>query len=451
MILTRLSFSLLAVALSAGSATAMYDKGSPVKQLTPANFDRVLSRTSQPTFVEFYAPWCGHCKSLEPKYELAAKRTASIAQFYAVNCDDDVSRGLCARFNVQGFPTIKVFSEKRTKHGNRKSVDYQGERSARAMVQYARSVLPNLSIRLSDDALDAFVIGTKLPKAVLLTARTKTGDLWKGISAKFDKQVDFAQISSPSQATLERLGVDKLPAVVAFPDSSKPDYSETYKDEIKHQPLAKFIKRISIGRKEPSEPARKVNPTTFNLEVKEIVSQSDLENLCIDPVSSSAIPILCIVGIMPLEPEFQESRDEHAQALKVLESVSKSQRMRNKYAEHSSSGHRRSNEGGDADDDDTENEERHEEGKLEHPFRVFWANALSASGQNMRKIFGLSDDSPAVVAINPRKGTAAPYMGPFDSTYILEWADACYQGRGMRQVTSNLDIGNKNRGVHNEL
>ncbi|KAJ1662630.1 hypothetical protein IW140_001068 [Coemansia sp. RSA 1813] len=446
MILVRLTFSLLVATLAATPVSAMYDKGSPVKHLTPSNFDRVLSKTSQPTFVEFYAPWCGHCKNLEPKYELAAKRTTGIAKFYAVDCDKDSNRGLCARFNVQGFPTIKVFTEKRTKRGNRKSIDYQGERSARAMARYARSALPNLSKKLADNGLDTFVTGTKLPKVVLLTERTKTSDFWKGINAQFDRLVEFAQISSPEKATLEKLSVTKLPAIVAFPNVADPGHSEAYSGEIKYQSLVKFVNRIYTGKKEPSGSSHRAAPTA-KLEVREIASQSDLEELCIKADSKSAIPVLCIVGLMPLESEFQESRDEHAQALKILENVSNNQRMR------SLSGHKESNDNVEVDDvlsDKMESEEQQGENRLGPPFRVSWVNALGASGREMRTLFNLSDDLPAVVAISPRKNAASPYMGPFDSTAILEWADACYQGHGLRRITSDLYIGVKDR-AHDEL
>ncbi|KAI9502908.1 thioredoxin-like protein, partial [Coemansia spiralis] len=249
MALVKLLLSLaVAVSLAAEPVHALYESSPNVKLLSPANFDRVLSKTSQPTFVEFYAPWCGHCQKLQSEYEQAAKRALGIAKFYAVDCDNESNRGLCARFSVQGFPTIKVFTEKRTKRGNRKSVDYQGERSARAMVRYARSILPNFSKKLSADGLDVFIANSsRLPKAVLLTERAKTSDLWKGLSALFSNQVDFAQISNPEQQTLERFGVTELPTVVAFSAITDPSQFEIYKGEIKYLPLAKFIKNVSTG------------------------------------------------------------------------------------------------------------------------------------------------------------------------------------------------------------
>ncbi|KAJ2710914.1 hypothetical protein H4R23_006483, partial [Coemansia sp. Cherry 401B] len=100
--------SVKALVLLAAGAAAMFEGGSAVRELAAGSFDRVVERSSQPTFVKFYAPWCGHCQSLAPEYERAAERTRGVARFYAVNCDEESNRGLCARFGVQGFPTLKA-------------------------------------------------------------------------------------------------------------------------------------------------------------------------------------------------------------------------------------------------------------------------------------------------------------------------------------------------------
>jgi len=48
-----------------GAATA-----SAVKDLTPNNFDDLVLKSGKPALVEFFAPWCGHCKTLAPIYEV---------------------------------------------------------------------------------------------------------------------------------------------------------------------------------------------------------------------------------------------------------------------------------------------------------------------------------------------------------------------------------------------
>ena len=112
-------------------ANALYNKNSGVTDLTSNNFDHRVIDSNGVWIVEFYAPWCGHCKSLAPEYQKAAKALAGIVNIGAVNCDEQ--KQLCGQFGVQGFPTIKVFG------GNKqKPEDYQGQRTAEGIVQVAQ-------------------------------------------------------------------------------------------------------------------------------------------------------------------------------------------------------------------------------------------------------------------------------------------------------------------------
>ena len=52
---------------------ALYSSSSDVLQLNDKNFAEEVVQSDGVSIVEFYAPWCGHCKSLKPEYEKAAK------------------------------------------------------------------------------------------------------------------------------------------------------------------------------------------------------------------------------------------------------------------------------------------------------------------------------------------------------------------------------------------
>jgi len=78
--------------------------------------------------VEFYAPWCGHCKTLAPEWTKAAKSLAS-SDIKLAKVDATVATKLAKRFEVKGFPTIKFF-----KHGQ--GSDYNGGRTESEIVSW---------------------------------------------------------------------------------------------------------------------------------------------------------------------------------------------------------------------------------------------------------------------------------------------------------------------------
>ncbi|KAL2099155.1 hypothetical protein ACEWY4_005635 [Coilia grayii] len=126
-----------------------------VVELTDDNFDRLVLKGEESWLVEFFAPWCGHCKRLEPEWAAAAaevrEQTKGKVKLGAV--DATVHQGLASRYGVRGYPTIKVFVK------GEEPVDYDGGRTrsdivARAMGLYsANAPPPELLEILSADVL----------------------------------------------------------------------------------------------------------------------------------------------------------------------------------------------------------------------------------------------------------------------------------------------------------
>lgn len=86
-----------------GSCRAPLLDGAPLT-LTDANFDVVTTRTGLPLVVDFWAAWCGPCRSMAPQFEQAARTLKGRALLAKV--DTDANPQLAARFRIQSLPTL---------------------------------------------------------------------------------------------------------------------------------------------------------------------------------------------------------------------------------------------------------------------------------------------------------------------------------------------------------
>ena len=114
---------------SLASLTTASSPSSDVLILDPSNFDNYVGG-DQPVFVEFFAPWCGHCKALAPEYDIVATAFKSLPVKVA-SVDADAHRDLGGRFGVTGFPTLKFFPA-----GSKEGETYNGGRTSADIIQF---------------------------------------------------------------------------------------------------------------------------------------------------------------------------------------------------------------------------------------------------------------------------------------------------------------------------
>ena len=112
---------------------------SDVIALTDANFHDELAKHPA-ALVEFYAPWCGHCKALKPAYdEAAAMLKKENSKAVLVKVDATANREVAQENNVNGFPTIKLFRD------GEFETDYDGGRDVYDIVEYMRNAAKEAS------------------------------------------------------------------------------------------------------------------------------------------------------------------------------------------------------------------------------------------------------------------------------------------------------------------
>jgi protein disulfide-isomerase A6 len=104
---------------------------SAVTELNQFNFDTVVLDKEKDVLVEFYAPWCGHCKKLAPDYEKVARALRNEKGVIVAKVNADEEKKLAERYGVTGYPTLKFFSKLK-----KDPEDYNGARDAEGMLKF---------------------------------------------------------------------------------------------------------------------------------------------------------------------------------------------------------------------------------------------------------------------------------------------------------------------------
>ncbi|KAJ3098265.1 hypothetical protein HK100_005137 [Physocladia obscura] len=98
---------------------------------TPEDFESVVGHAEKNVLVEFYAPWCGHCKNLAPTYEKVAKAYATESNCVVANVDATANKDVADKFGVTSYPTIKFFPA-----GSSEALPYEGGRTEEAFIAF---------------------------------------------------------------------------------------------------------------------------------------------------------------------------------------------------------------------------------------------------------------------------------------------------------------------------
>ncbi|WVY97264.1 hypothetical protein V8G54_029415 [Vigna mungo] len=122
-VLGAVAFALLFLAASADDVVVLSEE----------NFEKEVGQ-DRGALVEFYAPWCGHCKKLAPEYEKLGSSFKKAKSVLIGKVDCDEHKSLCSKYGVSGYPTLQWFPK-----GSLEPKKYEGPRTAESLAEFVNT------------------------------------------------------------------------------------------------------------------------------------------------------------------------------------------------------------------------------------------------------------------------------------------------------------------------
>ncbi|WFD31119.1 protein disulfide-isomerase [Malassezia sp. CBS 17886] len=206
--------------------------------------------------VEYFAPWCGHCKNLVPEYEkLADAFSSKKDKVHIAKVDADQNRELGQRVGLQSFPTIKWHPA-----NSMDTIEYNGERTAEALADFVskhsrvRSHLnsqePPSTVELTAETFDDVANDPKKNVLVMFYAPwcghcKNLAPVWEQAAKVFkrDENCVFAKIDMTepeNEAIKRRFQISSYPTILFLQEGSNDKFprqflrERTFEDLVAH-------------------------------------------------------------------------------------------------------------------------------------------------------------------------------------------------------------------------
>jgi protein disulfide-isomerase A6 len=326
---------------------------------------------------------------------------------------------------VQGFPTLKIV---RPKKGGGKPIvqDYQGQRTASAIVDAVVQQINNYVVKIEDKSLDKFLSDkNETAKAILFTEKGTTSALLKSIAIDFSDVITIGQVRNKETKTVETFGISKFPTLLLLPGGDAPGI--VYDGEMKKEAMVKFLSQAGEpnpdspkvntkpgkknGEKSSStKPQSKKTSSTASSETAKSKTETATQEAPVIVETALPIPAIntpdklikecltekshtCVLAFVP------SSEDEKAK--KALESLSQ---LAFKHAQ-----------------------------SKRHLFPFYEVPKSNEGGASLLKALDLSGDVE-IVAINARRGWWRHYDGAdFGHESVESWIDAIRMSEGVKK------------------
>lgn len=287
--------------------------------------------------VEFFAPWCSHCKALEPEYQSAANTLAqSGSKIKLAKVDGTIEQTLSTQYDIVGYPTIKLFR-------NGSVIDYNGGRTAADILAWLeKKSSPTVAQISSKNDADVLINANNVsvlvfavdPESPQLKTINTVADLYDDISfgvvadptifPNYDVQPDggiilfkkfdegksiFSGNASDVTAVKEFLSVNSTPLITELNEKSS---QKIFDSELKVF-LLLFVSKAAEGLSKIVEPAKDIAKAYRGKLLFISVDADDDSNqqmMTFFGADSEDVPCMRIIRIEPEMEKFKPETNE---------------------------------------------------------------------------------------------------------------------------------------------
>lgn len=238
--MTRAAAFAAAVAAALAVACAGDAASSDVATLTSKTFDGTISK-EELVLVKFFAPWCGHCKSMAEDFSKAATALKGKAVFADV--DATVEESLAQKYNVEGFPTLKLFMN------GKELTDYKGGRDFDSMVKFVENArkpaFESVNTKAEHDEFMTQNKGSNVLVGVSLSEASRAA-LTKASFALRDVFPDTLAFCAVKDASVSSHLTGAAADTFVFLRTEGSEVAASTYDKKKHDSIEAFVKTVAL-------------------------------------------------------------------------------------------------------------------------------------------------------------------------------------------------------------